>query len=340
MMRFKAPPMGPGPRDGHVYLHDYGGKRWDGVPVAIPSRGRSDLLCQQTLTMLAKHNYDMRDVHVFVDSNSERKDGSNEYDRYYQELRASGFGMVNVHPGGKDLRSQYARVFQFFAGVTELILTTDMVPNIMVKRRPGSVEMQPLQNGMLATLIRVGFDVCRVTGARAWSLASCKEGMNLSAGAISLKCGLLCGNFCGVRMDVGPPPAMVTSNYTTDVEFSLRCWAECGCMVRFLGIAATHAYRSRGGLSMTAKSAQRRQEDTYKAIEKLSREFPTLIRTVRKGIRSKTRMNYRFCQRGPKPMQFHGTFETRGRKLTAGWRPLTVRQRVAKHRLMKRPARR
>ena len=209
-----------------------------------------------------------------------------------------------------------------------------------MKRKPGNVELQPLQDRMLSTLIRVGFDVCRVTGARAWSLASCKEGLNLSAGAISLKCGLLCGNFCGVRMDVGPPPAMVTSNYTTDVEFSLRCWAECGCMVRFLGIAANHAYRSRGGLSMTAESAQRRQEDTCKAIEKLSKEFPTLIRTVRRETRRKTRMNYRFCQKGPKPMQFYGTFETRGRKLTAGWRPLTVRQRVAKHRLMKRPAKR
>ena len=310
------------------------------MPVAIPSKGREDLLCQQTLKMLSKHNYDMNDVHVFVDGSAEREEGSNEYDRYYKELREQGFGMVGLHPGGQDLRGQYARIFQFFAGVQELVLTTDMVPDIMIKKQPNNVLLQPLQQGMLTTLIRVGFDVCRVTGARAWSLASCKEGLNLTAGVISLKCGLLCGNFHGVRLDMGPPPAIVTSNYTTDVEFSLRCWAESGSMVRFLGIAASHAYRSRGGLSMTAESQEERQKDTYKAIKQLSEEFPTLIRTVNRTSSSKARMNYLFSQKGPNPMKFYGTFETRGRRLTAGWRPLTGKQRVAKHRLMKRPARR
>ena len=139
-------------------------------------------------------------------------------------------------------------------------------------------------------------------------------------------------------MDIGPPPAIVTSNYTTDVEFSLRCWAETGSMVRFLGIAASHAYRGRGGLSMMSGSAEERYQDTCKAIESLSREFPSLIRTVTRVSRSRARMNYMFRQKGPMPMKFFGTFETRGRKLTAGWRPMSGKQRVAKHRLKKRPA--
>ena len=338
MMTFKATSVGPGPRGGHMHLQDYEGKLWDRIPVAIPSKGRAHLLCQQTLPMLSKHGYDMSEVHVFVHGSAGNERGSDEYVQYQEEMRRQGFEMVKLMRGGHDLREQYAIIFRFFSGVQELVLTTDTVPDIMVKRRPKSVVLHPLQQGLLPTIIRVGFDVCRVRGARAWSLASCKQGLNLSAGNISLKCGLLCGNFHGVRMEMGPPPAIVTSNYATDVEFSLRCWAETGSMVRFLGIAASHAYRSVGGLNLTSKTSEDRHVATCKDIESLSREFPTLIRTVQRASHNKARMTYKFCQKGPKPMKFYGTFETRGRNLKAGWRPMSGKQRMAMHRLRKRPA--
>ena len=331
--------VGPGPRNGHVYLTDYAKQKWSDVPVAVPSKGREEELCQQTLTMLKYHGYDMSMVHVFVDGEHQREDGSSEYDRYYRMMHSKGFGSVGLHPGGKYLRSQYARIFQFFQNVPELIVTTDMVPKIVMRKSPRNVCVEPLEKGMLKTIIRIGFDIASTEGARAWSLASCKAGMNLSPGTISRKCGLLCGNFHGIRMSLGPPPAMTTSNFTTDVEFSLRCWTECGAMVRFLGIAASHAYRSRGGLSTAALSPKQRHAETCKAIRKLAKEFPTLLRTEDKQKRRVTRMNYHFKQKGPKPMKFYGTFETRGRKLSTGWRPLTVKQRVAKHRLKKKPAR-
>ena len=332
------PIAGPGPRNGHVYLQDYAKKKWDCVPIAVPSKGREEQLCEQTLTMLKHHGYDMSLVHVFVDGDRQREDGSAEYDRYWKKLRAEGFGMVGLHPGGKDLRGQYARIFQFFHDIPEVVLTTDMVPSIVVRKRIGSVAVEPLEQGLLTTLIRVGFDVCSSEGARAWSFASCKAGMNLIPGNISRKCGLLCGNFHGIRMSLGPPPSIEVSNYTTDVEFSLRCWTECEAMVRFLGIAASHAYRSRGGLSMTASSPSARHKETCDAVQKLAKEFPQLLRTETKQKRRFSRMNYHFLQKGPKPMKFYGTFETRGRKVLKGWRPMTVKQRVAKHRLHKKPA--
>ena len=92
------PIAGPGPRNGHVYLQDYAKKKWDCVPIAVPSKGREEQLCEQTLTMLKHHGYDMSLVHVFVDGERQREDGSAEYDRYWKKLRAEGFGMVGLHP--------------------------------------------------------------------------------------------------------------------------------------------------------------------------------------------------------------------------------------------------
>ena len=331
---------GPGSRDGHVHLKDYAAIPWKCVPVAVPSKGRELELCEQTLSMLRYHAYDMKCVHVFVDGELQREDHTSEYDRYYHMLRSSGFGMVGLHPGGKDLRSQYDRIFQFFQNVPELVVTTDMVPQIVIRKHMNHVNVEPLEKGMLQTIIRIGFDISKEEKARAWSLASCKAGMNLTPGTISRRCGLLCGNFHGIRMDLGPPPAMTISNFTTDVEFSLRCWDESGSIVRFLGIAASHAYRSRGGLSMNSMSPEARYEQTNKAIEKLAKKFPKLIRTERKQSRRMTRMTYSFRQIGKAPMKFFGTFETRGPKLKKGWRPLTGKQRMRDLRLRKKPAKR
>ena len=190
-------PLGKGIRDGAVDIADYEGQAWPKVPVAIPSKSRESELCEQTLKMLRSYEYDMSKVHVFVDATHVRKDGSNEYDAYFKYLRDHGFAEVNVHPGGVGLRKQYERIFAFFKGEPEIILTSDMVPRIDWRRRKGNVCVEPLPKERLFSVIRIGFDICRIQGARAWSLSSCKAGLNLPPGHISRKCGLLCGNFCG-----------------------------------------------------------------------------------------------------------------------------------------------
>ena len=95
-----------------------------------------------------------------------------------------------------------------------------------------NVEVTEMPKEYLLPVIRIGFELCEVSGARAWSLAACKAGINLQAGVISRKRGLLCGNFCGVRMMQNTIP-MTVSAYTTDVEFSVRAWKKDGALVRF-----------------------------------------------------------------------------------------------------------
>ena len=328
----RRPPLMRSVQNGVVDIGDYECKTWKCVPIGIPSKGREQTLCEQTLQMLRSYEYDMSMVHVFVDATHVRPDGANEYDVYFKHLQQHGFQMVNVHPGGVGLRKQYDRIFEFLKGEQEIILASDTVPRIDWRRRAHNVELEEFPKEKLLPVIRIGFDLCREYGARAWSLSSCKAGINLQAGHISLKCGLLCGNFCGVRLDVGDPIRMTISDFTTDVEFSLRTWNQDGAMVRFLGIAAHHKYRSPGGHRDGRIHDQKRHKDTCSAIRTLAKMFPQSLRFTGEAERPTKAMNYRFLQKGPKALIFKGTFSTKGRKPTNGWRAQSVRDRVRKHR--------
>ena len=303
------------------------------MPIAIPSKGREQTLCEQTLHMLRSYDYDMSMVHVFVDATHVRAEGGNEYDIYWKHLREHGFQMVNVHPGGVGLRKQYDRIFEFCKGEEEIILASDTVPRIDWRRRVHNVNLENLPKEKMLPVIRVGFDLCRIYGARAWSLSSCKAGINLQGGHISLKCGLPCGNFCGVRLDVGDPIPMTISAFTTDVEFSLRSWDQDGAMVRFLGIAAAHKYRSPGGHRNGKRHDEKRHKDTCSAIRRLAQMFPHSLKCTGDAERPSKAMNYRFLQKGPKALTFKGTFSKQGRKPSNGWRDQSVTERVRKHRL-------
>lgn len=306
------------------------------VPVAIPSKSREDQLCKQTLTMLRHYGYDMEMVHVFVDALFTREDGSNEYDRYCKHLQQEGFGEVGIHPGGQGLRKQYEKIFEFFENRDRIILTSDTVPRIMWRRLVQSVAMEELPQEYLGPIIEIGFDLCHETGARAWSLAPGKNGVNMLPGRISKKCGLLCGNFCGVRMDLGRPIQMTVSDYTTDVEFSLKTWQRDGAMIRFLGITAEHVYRARGGHASPNSSEDKRYKATAKAISSLVKEFPTLIRYNEHNKRPKTVMPYRFAQVGPPPMVLDGSYEARGRRPDNGMRAMSKKMRTRRCRSAKK----
>jgi hypothetical protein len=331
--------------DGHdrvVILSTYLEKTWPFVPFAIPSRSRENDLCDQTLSMLRAYDYDLSAVHIFVDATIVRADGTNEYDKYYTCLRQRGFGEVQLHPGGRCLKEQYQIFVEFFGNEDKIILASDTVPRIIWRTKTGNVETEELPKNHLLPLIHVGFDLCRQEGARAWSLASCKIGINLQAGHISRKCGLLCGNFCGVRLVVQPRIHMTVSDYTTDVEFSLRAWAADGCMIRFLGIAAEHIYRARGGHRLDKEWGDQRFVNTCEAIKMLAREFPTLIKYNPAKTISQRGMRYKFMQVGPAPLMLQGSFERRGRKNAKGWRCLSTKERQQRFRLtdgmLKKPA--
>ena len=130
------------------------------IPVAIPSFGRETAVCEQTLTLLRSYDWNMRNVHVFVDASHRHPDGLLEYDKYFKTLQRHGFGDVQVHPGGRGLCKQYDRIFEFFPDVPCICLMSDTVPSIQWRRRPGNADTDDLPRDYLKPLVAMMFEAC------------------------------------------------------------------------------------------------------------------------------------------------------------------------------------
>ena len=301
-------------------------------PVAIPSWRREDKLCLQTLTLLRFYKWDMRRVHVFVDPQSRREDGSMEYDLYWRYMQENSFKEVNLHPGGQGLCNQYNRIFEFFAAESTLVVMSDTVPEI-VMRRKRSWDMEKLPRKDLQPLVSLAFALCKSMNLRSWSLGACKSAKNMQPGIISRKCGLLDGNFFGVDLTKTPRIQLDHSGYTTDVEFSVKAWAADGGMIRFSGISAMHEYRASGGHARNTPDAQAaREKETDESLKRLAEEHPRLLQFSEDKTCSHRGMKYKFRPVGPKPWKLFGTYCMRGRPTSAKKRPLTGAERVRKHR--------
>ena len=314
-----------------VSLDDYQHWRHTSIPVAIPSFRREQQLCEQTLSTLRRYLWDMSTIHIFVDPVKRRADGSSEYDNYYHHLHQNGFHQVQVHPGGTGLSAQYNRIFEFFGHGKQVVLMSDMVPSFLWKRK-ASLQLEEFPEEKFIPLVRLAFDLCDEVQVRAWSLGPCKSVRNMIPGRISRKNGLLDGNCFGVTINKDSPLTLNGSDYTTDVEFSLKAWTLDGGAVRFLGISAQHEYRSLGGqASVGLQSAASREADTHYSISQLSEAYPRLIKYWPKKRMTDRSMPYKFLPKGPAPLMLFGSYSLRGRRAQHG-RPRTTRERVAKHR--------
>ena len=118
-----------------ISLDDYRVRNATCPPVAIPSLGREDKVCLQTLTLLRWYKWDMCRVHVFIDPQAWREDGSVAYDLYWRYMKEDSCGEVKLHPGGPDLCKQYNRIFEFFADELTLVVMSDTVPAILMRRK-------------------------------------------------------------------------------------------------------------------------------------------------------------------------------------------------------------
>jgi len=305
--------------------------RYADVPMAIPSFCRETALCEQTLTMLRSYDWNMRSIHVFVDALHRHPDGVLEYDKYFKALQRHGFADVHLHPGGRGLCKQYDRIFEFFHDVPCICLMSDTVPSIQWRRRPGSAETADLPRRYLKPLVAMMFDACEQEGYAAWSLSPCKNQMNLLPGHLSRKCGLLDGNFFGARVQGFAPPRFTVSDYTTDVEFTLRTWSRDKGFIRFLGATAMHTYRSPGGHASTGMSTGERADATDRAIQCMAAEFPTLL-VHNKSKTCRASMPYTFVPKGGPPRMVKGLYCTKGRKPQNGWKPMSQAERTRKWR--------
>ena len=317
-----------------ISLDDYRVRNATCPPVAIPSFRREDKLCLQTLSLLRFYKWDMSRVHVFVDPQARRDNGASEYDVYWRYMKENSFGLVHLHPGGPGLCNQYNRIFEFFAGEPQLVVMSDTVPKIMMRKKR-SFELEELPRGDLQPLVSLAFALSKSINLRTWSLGSCKSARNMRPGIISRKCGLLDGNFFGVDLTKTPRIQLDHSGYTTDIEFSVKAWVADGGMLRFSGISAMHEYRSSGGHAQDKTDAQAaREEATDASLKQLAEEYPCLLKFIGDKSCSHRGMKYKFRQVGPKPWKLFGTYQMRGRPTSSKKRPMSGAERVRNHRAL------
>jgi hypothetical protein len=304
------------------------------IPVAIPSFNREAQLVDQTLNTLSFYGWNLSLVHIFVHPSHIRDNGISEGSAYRRHLRASGYGEVKLHRGGANLMKQYACIFAYFAG-QKMVILSDTVPGIIWRRHQTNLTTQPLPSELLHRIVNVMFCVIEKKKWHTWSLSPCKGPHNLQPGHISQKCGLLDGNFFGVNLRILAAPTLSISNFTTDVEFSLRMWTRDGGFARLLGVSALHQYRQVGGHSVFKSKINQRISDTEKAIRQLGHLFPQLIKFVPDKKTSDAGMKYVFVPKGGPPFLLKGTYTNRGRHCADSCRAKSVAERVRKHRRLK-----
>ena len=96
--------------------------------VAIPSQGRAQELCLQTLSMLQRHDWDMAKVHVFVPPSFHDQETTKPEDEQYRTaLNQHGFSTVRLHTGANGLSEQYNCIFRHFAGQEQVLVLSDTV---------------------------------------------------------------------------------------------------------------------------------------------------------------------------------------------------------------------
>ena len=306
------------------YLHC---KRRDvEVPVAIPSRGRARILCDETLKTLARYKYAQHQIYVFVNPRDDETSGHGPR-HYRQVLAQAGFSRVHVVDGASTLIGQYRTIVKFMKTIGEgrVLLMSDRVPSIMWRPRSASLTLLPLPSHYLHPLVSMAFNIMDQQGARAWSGAPGKNAVNMIPARLSWKNGLLDGNFTGLNVDKMTDSLLPSvSNLTTDVELSLKVFKADGKFLRLLGVTAAHQYKTAGGHAETVEHSKRMIQQKA-AIKTLAAKFPKLLSLTTKE-RADTCMPYAFRHRGPAPWKVRNLGHARGRRPTKK-RPQSNKQR-------------
>jgi hypothetical protein len=155
---------------------------------------------------------------------------------------------INIVAGGVNLMEQYRRIMQYFAEGQYLLMMTDDVTKIVVKRSVPNTAIDNVDPGLLLALTAHAWHLMATRGSQCWSLQAHKNPLNLKAGRVSYKFGLLDGSCYVQRNSRDESLAIKVSNVTTDHEFSCRSWRRWTSFHRCLGVSAVKRCRSLGGL--------------------------------------------------------------------------------------------
>jgi hypothetical protein len=291
------------------------------------------LVCKKTLRLLEEQGVQMSRVHLFV-PNIILPDGSKVLQpaAYRKALKRHNIKGVRICKGGRTLLGQCNRIMDHFSEGKYLVVLSDNIDNFVLRRSSTNLRLEPLPKRHLMSLTAHAFHWMRHFGCHTWSLGSGKNPLNMIAGTMSRKFGLLDGNCYGILNRKKAKLMLSVSSCTTDLEWSCRSWALDGGFFRYLHIAALKKYRTAGGLQ-DLYTQQERQQRTTQAIQRLAAQFPNLLRYEKNKEGFSASQPYRTLPKGPAPVIFENEINNRGRKrVYYSSRVSTSTERMRKHR--------
>jgi hypothetical protein len=255
---------------------------------------------------------------------------------YQRAAKKAGMNHINIVAGGADLMGQYRRITQYFAEGQYLLMMTDNVTKIVLKRSVLNTAIDNAEPGLLMALTAHAWHVMATRASQCWSLQANKNPLNMQAGRVSYKFGLLDGNCYGLRNSRDESLAIKVSNVSTDLEFSCRSWRRWRSFHRYLGVSAVKRYRAPGGLQRY--SQKERWAMTCQAVRKLAKEFPELVSFVPSKNVSYAGQPYRVHQVGEKGFDLACLIQNKGRpRKYHSHRASSVKERVAAWRRRRHP---
>ena len=292
------------------------------------------MLCLKTMAVLRTHRYPLRKVHLFVPHVQDPANPGRMMCAVYRDaLRKHHMEGVHLHRGGKNMLQQCRRIVKHFRSGKYLLMMSDNIDSIKIRKSTAKQGCSFLPPRHLQAVTAHAYHIMRLTRTYTWSLAACKSPLNMQAGMISRKFGLLDGNCYGWINRRSKDLLHSHHSTTVDLEWSCRAWEKDGGFFRYQYISAIKKYRMPGGFRTTLSVAQRKRL-TAQSIRRLARIFPHLVRYNKKKDSSNFMQPYTTAPVGPPPFRIAEDIQNRGRpRVYVCSRSSTSAERMRKIRL-------
>jgi hypothetical protein len=241
--------------------------------IAIPSYARAELLKNQTLAFLERHNVNPERVTVFVANEEERE--------RYADVLGNKWRIVVACIGKVNAQRFYHSYYP--VGTPLLNLDDDTVT---LRQKTPDDKLEDF-TGDIDALVEEGFRICKQEGAKMWGINPVENGFFMSdVVTVGLRyiCGNFYGNYAGDKAIVGADRKYSESS-GDDFETTLRSFIQNGSVVRFEYICPKTKYFAAGGIDaeLKSKGITDRQHDHSIALKEIVNRYPELSRITTKA---------------------------------------------------------
>lgn len=227
--------------------------------IAIPSRGRPDIVTTRTLPLLRDRGIDVRTkVRLYVPRE--------ERGAYHEANHAAGFLGLEIHPADVGMNAARNSILLDHKDGERLVQCDDDL--IDIKRLAGDRKLVPVDD--LAALFAEGFAAMEMAGATLWGPYPSANPLSMKAG-IDSGLGLVAGPMFGHVVDRN---MLISVPAKTDYEFTLLHWEKDGALARLRDVCVITKYRQRGGLG----EGDARWEAEAKGCRRLLHRYPQWLR--------------------------------------------------------------